>query len=198
MALEKQTKPTLKDASVEEAIRIIASEGLEKLSLREVSRRLNVSHQAPYKHFGSRGGLLAAVIQRCLRQFATHLRQSGDGLEPEAAMRALGGAYLSYARENWLEYRLMFSTPWPDEAKTLGLNDDARAAFAVLCSRLGAIRPDLSGDALDREAMFVWSTMHGLAGVLESEAMDYLGLTEDQQMESVMHVFQCIDLVIKK
>jgi AcrR family transcriptional regulator len=42
---------------------IIGERGIEELSLREVARRLGVSHQAPYKHFPSRDHLLAEVVE---------------------------------------------------------------------------------------------------------------------------------------
>ncbi|MEM1313824.1 MAG: TetR/AcrR family transcriptional regulator [Pseudomonadota bacterium] len=188
----------LRDACVVEALRVIASEGLEALSLRAVARRLGVSHQAPYKHFPSRDHLLAEAIRRCLQDFARDLRSAGEGLDAEAAMQGLGRAYLGYARARPLEYRLMFGTPWPEAARDLDLEEDARAAFDVLCDRLGAVRPDLSGAGLDREAMFVWSVMHGVAGVLESGSMRYLGMDAVEQDASVAHVMGVVDDVIRR
>jgi len=41
----------LREACIREALAIIEVGGVESLSLREVARRLGVSHQAPYKHF---------------------------------------------------------------------------------------------------------------------------------------------------
>jgi AcrR family transcriptional regulator len=52
---------------------IIDSAGLEQLSLREVARRLYVSHQAPYRHFASRDHLLAEIVARAFEAFAQHL-----------------------------------------------------------------------------------------------------------------------------
>ena len=133
--------PGLKEASVLEAMEIIREKGVEGLSLREVARRLKVSHQAPYKHFGSKDALLAEVIRRCLRGFAEELRASGDeGAGAEAAMAALGQCYLDYAARRPLEYRLMFMTDWPEAARALGLSQDARAGFDILARRLGALK----------------------------------------------------------
>jgi Transcriptional regulator len=187
MTEDAPDKLSLRDACVAEALRVIASEGIEALSLRAVARRLGVSHQAPYKHFGTRDRLLAEVIRQCLSDFATHLRASGDGADPQADMEALGTAYLRYALSRPLEYRLMFSTPWPEAAHEADLGTDARAAFDVLCDRLGALRPDLVGATLDREAMFVWSAMHGVAGVLQSGSMRYLGMDAAEQEAVVAH-----------
>jgi AcrR family transcriptional regulator len=188
----------LREACLREALEAIRDKGVDGLSLREVARRLNVSHQAPYKHFASKDHLLAEVIRRCLRDFATHLRQSGVGddgaaLSAEDAMRALGHAYLGYAAAHPLEYRLMFMTSWPEEARSLGLASDARAAFDVLGERLQRVRPYDSDTERDRDAMFVWCAIHGIASVLQSEAMQYLSFTPAEAEAAVMHGMAMID-----
>jgi len=192
----------LREACLLKALEAIRDNGVEGLSLRDVARRLKVSHQAPYKHFASKDHLLAEVIRRCLHDFATHLRQSGqadDGapLPPEDAMRALGHAYLAYAAAHPLEYRLMFMTSWPEEARALGLASDARAAFDVLGARLQAVRPYDSDTERDRDAMFVWSAIHGVASVLQSEAMEYLSFSPPETDAAVTHAMSMIDLALQ-
>jgi len=191
----------LREACLLEAIEAIRDKGVEGLSLRDVARRLQVSHQAPYKHFASKDHLLAEVIRRCLHDFATHLRGSGvaeDGtpLPPQDALRALGHAYLSYAAAQPLEYRLMFMTSWPDEARSLGLASDARAAFDVLGECLQAVRTYDSPTGRDRDAMFVWSAIHGIASVLQSEAMEYLSFSPSDTEAAVAHTMSLIDLAL--
>ena len=68
----------LRDACVEAAREVIAQEGIEHLSLRDVARRLGVSHQAPYRHFPTREHLLAEVMRRCYAQFAEHLNAAAS------------------------------------------------------------------------------------------------------------------------
>ena len=195
---EAEPKLPLKEACVLKAIEAIHDKGLEGLSLRDVARRLNVSHQAPYKHFATKDHLLAEVIRRCLREFAKVLRSSGrneagEALPPSEAMRALGRTYLSYAASHPLEYRLMFMTPWPEEARDAGLKADARAAFDVLGDRLSGISSYQSAEERDRDAMFIWSSIHGIASVLESEAMRYLSFSETQAEAAVAHSMTMMD-----
>ena len=71
--ISKASDPGLKAACLKAAREAIAEHGLEQLSLREVARRLGVSHQAPYKHFPSRDHLLAEVIRQCFEDFAASL-----------------------------------------------------------------------------------------------------------------------------
>ncbi len=58
MPIEKPAEPVpLKEACVQAAHAFIVEHGVEQLSMREVARRLGVSHQAPYKHYPSRDHL---------------------------------------------------------------------------------------------------------------------------------------------
>ena len=200
---DQEDRVSLKEVCLLQALEAIREKGVEGLSLREVARRLKVSHQAPYKHFASKDHLLAEVIRRCLHDFATHLRASalaedGTQLDGFDALRSLGQAYLSYAQAQPLEYRLMFMTSWPEEAKNLGLGADARAAFDILGERLTSVRPLATPVELDRDAMFVWSAIHGIASVLQSEAMHYLSFSSSEADASVRHAMGMIDIALSK
>jgi AcrR family transcriptional regulator len=167
-----------RDAYIAAARQVIAERGLENLSLREVARELGVSHQAPYKHYRSRDHLLAEVMARCFEQFAQHLDDRERCADPEDELTSLGRQYLDYARQNPLEYRLMFSTPWPETAADPELIRHAVHAFNILrevLRRLHAHTPADSDD-IDLDALFVWSSMHGLAGAINSDAIKKLDL----------------------
>lgn len=189
----------LKDACVEIAQAVIAEYGVEKLSLRDVARRLNVSHQAPYKHYPSRDHLLAEVIRRCFRRFTLALNRRKRSEEPIEDMWALGASYLSFALQNPLEYRLMFGTPWPQVQVSTELIIDSQHSFNVLRQ---AMTPLYAGtgagvDVIDVDAMFVWSSMHGLATILQCQAMQNLDLKAEVMEKTTENVMQMINLALE-
>ena len=188
----------LKEACVRAAHDFIAEHGVERLSLREVARRLGVSHQAPYKHYPSRDHLLAEVIRRCFRRFAAYLDERGVQADPHEDLGALGRRYLAFAAEHPLEYRLMFGTPWPEPAEQVGLVADARHALDVLRAVLRRIHG--SGRAqrtrVDLDAMFIWSQMHGLASITNADVMDHLGLAPQAGRQMVPHAMQMLSLAM--
>ncbi|MBT9486793.1 MAG: TetR/AcrR family transcriptional regulator [Rubrivivax sp.] len=188
----------LKEACVRAAHGVIAEHGLERLSLREVARRLGVSHQAPYKHYPSRDHLLAEVIRRCFRQFADYLDDRGVHADPREDLGALGHRYLLFAAEHPLEYRLMFGTPWPAPAGQPGLVEDARHALEVLRTVLrrlhGAGRAQRT--RVDLDAMFIWSQMHGLASITQANVMDHLGLVPQASRQMVPHAMHMLSLAL--
>ncbi len=169
----------LREACIAAAHAVIAQQGLEALSLREVARSLGVSHQAPYKHYPSRDHLLAAVVARCFEQFADYLKARISRVDAPEEMLAMGRGYLRYASEHPLEYRLMFGTPWPDTTKHPQLVEHARLAFDVLCQ--GLTRQH--GGKVDRarvesDALFIWASLHGLASITQSHAMEQIGVMQ--------------------
>jgi AcrR family transcriptional regulator len=187
MAARKSRPTDVKEACIEEALRIIDTAGVEQLSLREVARRLGVSHQAPYKHFPSRDHLLAEIVTRAYRSFADYLDRRPLTGDPAQDLGSMGIAYLDYARLHPLQYRLMFGTPLPEPGEHPAMLEHARHAYAVLLAALRVL-PSASGGPrsarqVDHDAMFIWATLHGLASILQSDALRTLELAPERMQE---------------
>jgi AcrR family transcriptional regulator len=199
MPAKKNKEPIdLKEACVRAAHEVIAEQGVEQLSLRDVARRLEVSHQAPYKHFPSREHLLAEVVRRCFEDFARCLDGRTRADDPHAELRALGERYLAYAASHPLEYRLMFSTPWPEPAVHPGLVKDAVHAFDILRGVLRRVHGAGAAQraAVDLDAMFIWVNMHGLATIGHSDVMTHLGLAPKVGAKTIDHVMTMLSLAM--
>jgi AcrR family transcriptional regulator len=179
----------LKDACIVAAQQVIAERGIENLSLREVARKLGVSHQAPYKHYPSRDHLLSEVMRRCFQGFAQYLDSRDRFDDPERDLESLGKQYMSYAQKHPLEYRLMFSTTWPESAVELDLVRDATHAFDVLRGVLRRMHGDTSEarEKVELDALYIWSTVHGLAGVMNGQCIGKLDLKTQVLNQAVGH-----------
>lgn len=184
----------LKEACLRAAREAIAEQGVEQLSLREVARRLGVSHQAPYRHYPSRDHLLVEVMRRCFRDFAAFLDDRGAHADPRQDLGALGARYLQYATEHAVEYRLMFGTPWPTIGEELGLATDAVHAFDVLRRVLRRIHGEQASARrrVELDAMFIWANMHGMATITQSNVMAHLALASKVEAGVVDHMFHMI------
>ena len=182
----------LRDACIVAAQEVIAERGIENLSLREVARKLGVSHQAPYKHYPSRGHLLAEVMRRCFERFATHLDARNHFEDPKADLEALSHQYLNYAQAHPLEYRLMFSTPWPESAEHPDLVRDAVHAFDVLRQVMRRMHGNSAAmrDLADLDALYIWSSMHGAAGVMQGDCIGKLALKPKVLGRAMAHVME--------
>lgn len=158
-------------------------DGIEKLSLREVARRLGVSHQAPYKHFASRDHIIAEMAARAFAGFAAHLDGRAQAVSPREDLGAMGRAYVEYALAHPLNYRLMFGTPLPDADEHPEMMRLARHAYALLEEALQRVHAsegrEVPRDLVEKDALFVWSVMHGLVGILRSSVAPTLGISPE-------------------
>jgi AcrR family transcriptional regulator len=175
----------LKEACIQAARDVIAEQGVEGLSMRDVSRRLDISHQAPYRHFPSRDHLLAEIMRRCFEDFA-HFLDGKASENSEDALRGMGEAYMRYAALKPLEYRLMFGTPWPEPAAHPELVKHAVHAFDVLRQHLVKKHGQAKNGKkqAELEAMFIWAALHGLATIEQSHVMQHLVLSKGVQAQS--------------
>lgn len=171
---------SLREACVEEGLAIIGAGGIESLSLRDLARRLGVSHQAPYKHFPSRDHLLAEIVRRAFDDFAEALaagERVGDAYE---ASRAMGVGYVGFALSRPLHYRLMFGGALPDADQHPEMMRSARRAFSLLRESLrrvfAASGTPISEADLDLESLVAWSSLHGVVSLLRTDAIGTLEL----------------------
>jgi len=156
----------LRRALIDSAAGMIAECGADKLSLRDVARRLGVSHAAPAHHFGDKAGLLTAVATEGFERFIEHMARAlaEPAAGPLELLAHLGVAYSEFAETQPGYFDVMFrlSLLRADDPAYLDASDAAFAAlFATIERCQGAgWRPDQDTRAL---ATAAWSLAHGIA-----------------------------------
>ena len=92
------------------AIEQLREAGVEDLSLRALARAIGVSQTAPYRHFGDKSELLAAMATCGYRDLLDALRRAGaaTGDCPQEQLFAFAHAYVDYAARNPQLFKLMF------------------------------------------------------------------------------------------
>jgi len=160
----------LRRALIATALDLIATDGPEAWTLREVARRVGVSQTAPYRHFADKRALLVAVAREgfaALRDAIAAAQRRGRTL-PQKAKR-LAGAYLRFAVDRPAHFRVMFSGLARDPAVV----PEGPQALAVL-ERLVA---DAQAAGLVRQgdirtlARALWAATHGVADLVGSGAL---------------------------
>ena len=155
----------LRRALVDSALELVDQEGLEALSTRELSRRLDVSHAAPARHFPNRGALLAEVAAEAFERFAQALARAAKPLPPGPAFSAMGRAYVRFALEHPGLLRLMFSPELRASTEPSEHLDAASSqAYAVLqAGARGALGAAAAEEDVGAAAFLGWSVAHGAA-----------------------------------
>ncbi|MDT3439280.1 TetR/AcrR family transcriptional regulator [Pseudofrankia sp. BMG5.37] len=154
-----------RQAVVEAAREIIASEGADAVTLEAVAERADVAVQTIYNRVGGRSALLTAVAEMAMEENRAYMDAAyeAEGTVEERLLRA-AAAYVRFARERPHEFRILVDPP--DEPETLDriaslieeqnakLTDVLRDGIAT-----GTSRPDLDPD---RVSTVLWATMNGL------------------------------------
>jgi AcrR family transcriptional regulator len=145
-----------RDQLLSEARRLLETEGLDGLSMRQLARRVGVRAPSLYFHVESRDDLLREIISEGLQELGVRLEAAaGSGGASRDRLHAMAGAYVAFAEESPHRFALIFG-PCPIERRP---DDDlgAQASAAVLAVAEGLVGPE--------HALFfaeaVWSLVHG-------------------------------------
>lgn len=190
-AKRPRREPAQIETAILEAARdILATRGVEGLSMRQVAEQVGVSATAIYHYFDGKQDLVNRVILRAFERFGSYLRSSVAD-HPEGSIErivALGEAYIRFAAENQAYFRVIFSIP-PEARADLEELPDAggyhllRRAVAE-AMRAGTIRDaygevgEMAGCAAggkgssDILSMYLWSSVHGLVTLALCGAAD--------------------------
>jgi AcrR family transcriptional regulator len=163
----------LRQALIEAALALVTEEQDWEFSLREVARRADVSHNAPYNHFSDKTDLLSAVAAIGFERLRDGLLAAISGKSAaDVALLASGHAYVRIGTKNPALYRLMFGSALADPksgesqalARVAGMRPKAVLADIIRRgAQSGAFAiPANSEQDIALATLAAWSMGHGL------------------------------------
>ncbi|HEX5065131.1 MAG TPA: TetR/AcrR family transcriptional regulator [Myxococcota bacterium] len=174
---------------------LLASRGLEGLSLRRIARRAGVSHGAPLRHYPSLSALLAEVAARGFRMLSEAVDKSAaqlpPGAGPQARLAAAGRGYVELAVAKPGLFSLMFR-PEVLDGENERLMSASAEAFELVVRYVRAAQDAGWHSARDTRLLAgcVWSTVHGLATLWADGAFQGATRAPDASLEEVLEINQ--------
>ncbi len=180
----------LRRALLEAGVDLARAGGPEAVTLREVTRRAGVVPNAAYHHFAGQKELLQEVRSAAIAALAVAIEKElaavrlGRGLEARAvyarrSLRAVGSAYMRFARQETGLFRTAFSVPAPvfeppnpANAGASGLNPFQ--LLGLVLDRMvegGVLLPSRRPGA----EFLAWSTVHGLSMLILDGPLQGIG-----------------------
>lgn len=153
----------LRRAILETAVEMIEESGLEKLSLREIARKLGVTTAAPYHHFKDRHSLMVALAQEGYAELLDALNGSSTGTaEAESALDAAVLAFLRFAVRQRALYVIMVSSELVEDHRTGVLKSLGEMTFEAARSSI-AKSSALAFKESSEAAFCVWAFLSGIS-----------------------------------
>lgn len=140
------------------AMQLLAEKPAQEISLREVARAADVSHNAPYHHFADRRGLLKTLAERSMAELVEAVRGAIEcAPDPVAAVIAGGQAYIRFAVQRAHAFDVVYDP-------TVCIPGSPTETMAPLIDELesllgGAV---VAAGLTDDDVTAVWGLMHGL------------------------------------
>ena len=162
----------LKKLLIMSVVEAVKNDNLEKFSIREAARLLEVSPAAPYNHFNDKQELILASIYFCKNEFINYLKNKIliNESHTNKKLAVIGKSYLQYANDNPEVFIFMFS-------QTLSNNDRINNYQEFHQLFLTAINESFNLDDLRKRVSMnsavnaAWSIIHGTACLIASRTL---------------------------
>jgi AcrR family transcriptional regulator len=170
----RRPRGAVRDGLIAAGLELARAGGPDAVVLREATQMVGVVPNAAYRHFADRDELMAAVSTAAMRELAARMaagvaRVRGKHGDPAAArrrLRAIGTAYLEFARQEPGLFATAFALP---HQHAYGAPAGGTGQDPPPLDQLRAVLDELAdAGVLSRRRRAgleypIWSTVHGLA-----------------------------------
>jgi len=146
---------------------LIAERGLEAFTLREVARRIGVTHVAAYRHYADRRALLAAVAERGFQQLGHRLEAAGKKAPSslESRLRGILAAYLKFCWDEPALTHVMFGPRLSRAGEFPRLEAAVESSLGIIAKTIAAHAPPraLEHRSARHMGIALWTFVHGFS-----------------------------------
>jgi len=177
---------SIKEQILEQALDLMARQGFDGFSMRNLASRLGVSAKTIYNYYQNKDDLYLAILthgfanlyERFQTAFSCHT-------DPQKRLKAMGREYLVFGLEQANLYNLMFTWHVPKFKDYEGTPMEPAArieletALKVSEILMEAIKLAAGDGAMDDDAarfhmIWMWSQMHGFVAGINNTLLDYM------------------------
>tara|TARA_A100001391_G_scaffold93375_2_gene61909 strand:- start:1384 stop:2025 length:642 start_codon:yes stop_codon:yes gene_type:complete len=172
----QHSKPELRALAIGTVRTLVTEQGLDKLSVREVARRLGYAPAMLYHLFENLDDLILHVNADTLDTLLDRMDRASGMENPQAALNAMAHHYLALSRDRtplWqlvFEHRMNQGSPVPDWYARR-----TRSLFLMVEQQLQRLAPW----ATERERMLgartLWGSLHGICVLYLGNKLDVAG-----------------------
>ena len=163
----------LRNALIEESIKMINISGEDSLSMRKLAERCGVSMAAPYAHFKNKEEMINAIKEYVEEAFTKYLEDAVASCENniEKKIITLGNAYITFFIENPEYFTFLFSRGYIHANLDFKSSDEKDFKPFKILKDLCSIyfeqkKPELSDYEKELEIIRIWASVQGLTSIM--------------------------------
>ncbi|HEU4539241.1 MAG TPA: TetR/AcrR family transcriptional regulator [Polyangiaceae bacterium] len=176
---------------IDASLALVTERGVEGLTLRDLAKRVGVTHPAVYRYFPDKAALLASVAEEGFWEMRSAvIRACAPYPDTRSRFNKLVDAYVRFAVEHPAHFRLMFGPEAAEKWSVPSLRAAETATFNLcLDAVIEGQRDGLVRQGEAREiALAGWAMMHGLASLVLNGLVNWVGVqsTSPEYLASVL------------
>ena len=163
----------LRNALIEESIKMINTSGEDSLSMRKLAERCGVSMAAPYAHFKNKEEMINAIREYVEDSFTAYLEAAVSSCKNDIEKKiiTLGNAYITFFIENPEYFTFLFSRGYIHVNLDFKSSDEkVFRPFKILkdlCSvYFEEKKPELTDYEKELEIIHIWASVQGLTSII--------------------------------
>ena len=163
----------LRNALIEESIKMINISGEDSLSMRKLAERCGVSMAAPYAHFKNKEEMINAIKEYVEDSFTSYLEAAVSSCKNDIEKKiiTLGNAYITFFIENPEYFTFLFSRGYIHVNLDFKSSDEkVFRPFKILkdlCSvYFEEKKPELTDYEKELEIIRIWASVQGLTSII--------------------------------
>lgn len=167
----------VKEALLDEALKLIQDNDAGMISLRRLSREVGVTPSAVYNHFADKDALLLAVKTRIYDDMNAYFEARRSATDnPEQALLEMCMSYYQFANEYPAQFQFLFSSTLPLEWSTsqtveVSCRSILRTRKLVL-QIYEKYKIPCSESAVVNATLLIWSQLHGIVVLRNSGSIN--------------------------
>ena len=165
--------------------RMIARDGVAKLSLRKIADQVGIKAPSIYEHFDSKESLLSEVRRAAAADLRLSLLAHAKGITPHDRLLGMATGYLAFASQQPALFALFFMA-LPSARPSVSTPVESDSPYAVLLALVKDVVGDASDD-VETVCFGIWALVHG-AAVLRQTHLQHLSAGVDAATRNSLEV----------